>query len=180
MEITITYILSQIFIIISYIFLITTYYLKSRKKIIIINFAALFTTGISFLFLSAYSWMAMILLAMIRNIIFLNDEKKYGKTEKITSRDIQILIILITISIILATITYNGFLSLLSVIATMLYTVSVWQKNPKIYKILWAPIWLLWIWYNIYIMSLFWIILESIVLISAITWYILDTKKRKI
>lgn len=52
---TVTYILSQVFIIINYIFLVMTYQSKSRKNILIFNFCALIATGISYIFLSAYS-----------------------------------------------------------------------------------------------------------------------------
>ena len=79
---TITYILSQIFIIINYTFLIITYQSKNRKNILIYNFCAMMATGLSFLCLSAYSGLAMTIVAILRNIIFMIDEKKNGKSDK--------------------------------------------------------------------------------------------------
>lgn len=76
--------------------------------------------------------------------------------------------------------TYDGFLSLLSVFATMLYTYSIWQKKTSIYKILGLPIGILWIAYNIYIMSIFGIILETILTISAIYGYFKEKKNKQI
>ena len=175
---SITYILSQIFTIIMYILLGLTYYSKERKKVLILNFLALIANGIAYIFLGAWTGLAMCAVALARNIIFLLDENKNGKREKINKSDIIILIILYVISIISAIYTYDGFLSLFSVFATMLYTFSVWQKKTSIYKILGIPIGILWILYNTYIMSIFGIILESVLFICSITGYILEKRNK--
>ena len=179
MELTISYILSQIFIIINYVFLALSYYAKNRKAVLIINFISLIANILSFVFLNAYSGIAMCLLALVRNIIFLFDEKKNGKSDIITKKDIIILIVLYIIAGISAVFTYEGFFSLLSVFATMLYTYSVWQKKTIIYKLMGIPVGILWILYNIYIMSIFGIILESVLLICSISGYIIELKKNK-
>lgn len=179
MEWSLIYILSQVFTIIMYVLLGITYYAKDRKKILILSFLSLLANGIAYLLLSAWSGLAMCIVALIRNIIFLVDEKKNGKRDKINKTDIAILIILYLISIISAVFTYEGPLSLLSVIATMLYTFSVWQKKTNIYKLLGIPIGILWVLYNIYVISIFGIILEAILLICSTTGYILEIKKRK-
>ena len=174
---TLTYVLSQVFIIINYIFLVMTYQSKSRKNILSYNFLALIATGVSYIFLSAYSGLAMVVVAIIRNIIFIIDEKKNGKSNKNRKKDYVILIILYVISIISAIFTYNGILSMMSVVATMLYTYSVWQKNTKVYKALGIPIGVLWIVYNVYIFSIFGIILEVVLAISSIIGYIREKQK---
>ena len=179
MDWSITYILSQIFTIIMYVLLGLTYYAKDRKKVLVLSFLSLIANGIAYIFLSAWTGFAMCVVALLRNIIFLIDEKKNGKREIINKTDIIILIILYVISIISAVFTYDGFLSLLSVFATALYTFSVWQKRTNIYKLLGIPIGILWILYNIYIMSIFGIILETILLICSITGYILETKSKR-
>lgn len=179
MEFTTIYIVSQIFVIMSYVFLATTYFLKSRKNIIVSNFIALLMIGVAYIFLSAYTSVAMVVVALIRNIIFLYDEKKFGKNTKITKRDNYILIFLIFITIAFTIPTYNGFLSLLAVFATTLYTISVWQKNTKVYKILGIPITLLWIANNIYIMSVMGIVLETALFVSVVIGVILAFRKKK-
>ena len=121
----------------------------------------------------------MCIIALIRNVIFFVDEKKNGKRETINKIDIIILIILYSISIISAIFTYEGFFSLLSVLATMLYTLSVWQKKTKIYKLLGIPVETLLLLYNLYIISIFGVISESILLICAITGYWLEIKKNR-
>ena len=116
---------------------------------------------------------------MIRNIIFLVDEKKNSKRDTNTKKDVVILVILYIISIASAVFTYDGFLSLLSVFATMLYTYSVWQKKTNIYKLLGMPIGVLWILYNIYVQSLFGVILEAILLVCSMTGYILEMRNNR-
>ena len=178
MELTITYILSQAFAIASYGMLGLTYYAKDRKKVLVLNFLALIASGVAYVFLKAWTGLAMTAVALIRNIIFLLDEKKNGKRETNNKTDIIILVILYIVSIVSAIFTYDGFFSLFSVFATMLYTYSVWQKKTNIYKLLGIPVETLWILYNIYIMSVFGIILETILLICSITGYILEIRKK--
>lgn len=179
MNYEITYILSQIFTIITYALLALTYYAKDRKKVLILSFVSLIANGIAYILLNAWSGFAMCLVALIRNIIFLLDENKNGKREEINKKDIVVLIILYVISVISAIFTYDGFLSLLSVFATMLYTYSVWQKKTDVYKMLGIPIGILWICYNLYVKSIFGIILEAILLICSTTGYILEKREEK-
>lgn len=179
MDWSITYIMSQIFTIIMYGLLGLSYYAKDRKKVLIIGFLSLIANIIAYVLLSAWTGLAMCIVALIRNILFLIDEKKNGERKNIEKKDIIILIILYIISIISAIFTYDGFFSLLSVLATMLYTYSVWQKKTNIYKLLGIPIGILWIAYNFYVMSLFGVILETILLICSATGYYLEMKGEK-
>lgn len=173
----ITYILSQIFTIINYTLLGLTYYAKDRKKILIISFLSIIANGVAYILLSAWTGLAMCIVALIRNVIFILDERRNGKKDTINKKDIIILIVLYLITIISTIFTYDGFLSLLSVFATSIYTYSVWQKKPSMYKILGIPGGILWILYNIYIKSIFGIILESILLICSISGYIIGKRK---
>lgn len=178
MELTTEYIISQVFTIIMYVLLAITYYAKDRKAVLTISFLSLIANGLAYAFLSAYTGLAMCFIALVRNIIFLIDEKKNGNSENISKKDIIILIILYIITIGSTVFTYDGPLSLLSVVATMIYTYSVWQKKTNIYKLLGIPVGILWILYNIYVKSIFGIILESILLICSITGYILEVRKK--
>lgn len=177
MNLEITYIMSQVFTIIMYIFSGLSYYAKDRKKVLILNFIGLISIAIAYVLLKAWTGLAMDIVAIIRNIIFLIDEKKNGTRDKNTKKDVVILITLYAIIIVSTIFTYNGFLSLASVIATCIYTFSVWQKNVKTYKLLGVFVETFWIIYNIYIKSIFGIILEAIVLICAITGYIKEIRK---
>ena len=179
MELTGTYIVSQVFTILMYVLLATTYYLRDRKRVLVVNFLATISIAIAYILLGAWSGFAMCIVGITRNVIFLLDEKKNGKREYINKTDIIILSIIYLITLICAIFTYQGALSLLSVFATMVYTYSVWQKKINVYKLLGIPTGILWIAYNIYIMSVFGIILESLLLICSTTGYILEKRKHK-
>lgn len=173
MELTLTYILSQIFAIITYTLFITTYQLKDRKSILICNFIALVSATISYLFLNAYSGVAMQLIAIIRNIVFLTNKDNNSKNNFVT------LIIFFILTTIFTIYTYNGFLSIMPYLGTNIYTYSVWQKNVKTYRWLGIPIEICWLIYNIYIKSLFGIIFESILFTFVIIGIILMYRKKE-
>ena len=172
------YILSQIFVIISYLLLGLTYLKDKRKTILIIGTCSLIALEISYFLLSAYTGVAMVTIAIIRNIIFYFGEKN-GKSSIFYKKDIIILIILYLITLICAIYTYNGIQSLFSVLETILYTFSIWQKNPKVYRYLGIPTSISCIIYHIYIKSIFGIILEIIVFISEIIGIVKDRINNK-
>lgn len=170
------YVLSQIFTILMYALLAWTYFLKDKRKIVIISALSLVANIIAYILLGAWTGLAMCVVAMLRNLYILWEEKKYGKREINEKRD-YIFLAIVYLGIILATIpTYEGFLSLLSVFATSLYTYSIWQKSTKVYKFCGIPVGILWLAYNVYVKSIFGVILEGILLISSIVGYIAEVK----
>lgn len=171
---TATYICSQIFIVIDYIFLVITYQLRNRKKILLLNIGAQIFTGLSYFCLNAYSAVAMAIIAIIRDIIFILTTNKKNKTIE----NISFSVIVIAM-IIFGIITYETPWSILPVIATILYTFSIYQKNIKHFKLLGMIVSLCWILYNSYLISMFGIILETILLISSVIGYFRDMKDMK-
>ncbi|MBR5419171.1 YgjV family protein [Candidatus Saccharibacteria bacterium] len=164
---TFEYILSQIFTTISYILLGLTYFAKSKHKIVIYSCISILANTVAFTFLGAWSGLAMCFVTLFRNFYLLWEEKKYGKKPRSTARKILFPTILYAVIIALAILTYQGPLSLLSIFATSLYTLSILQKNTKVYKFLGIPTCILWVLYNIYIGSIFGIILESTLLVVS-------------
>ena len=110
----------------------------------------------------------MTFVAIIRNIIFFCEEKKNQNSNKINKKDIYILIILYCFTAFFAIYTYEGFGSIFSILETVIYTFSVWFKNPKVYKYLGIPTSICCLSYHVYVRSVFGIILESILLITEI------------
>jgi len=169
MELTIQYVISQIFTIIAYIFLAVTYHVKNRKTVIVLNLLGQVIFMIVYILLGAWSGLAMVFAAIIRNAIFIIDENKNGKRKSIGKIDIIVLALMCIICILSAIFTYQGIFSLIPVLATMIYTYAVCQKNVKTYKLLGMPTEILWTCYNIYIKSILGTILESVMLISCFT-----------
>ncbi|MBR3696853.1 MAG: YgjV family protein [Clostridia bacterium] len=176
MKISFVYIISQIFTIIMYILLGITYQVKSRKKILILSILSNTFQGIAYILLKANSGFLMCILAIVRDVttIIINIKIKDNKIKK---RANLCTIILCYIAIIISAIfTYEGLFSMFSIIATMLYTYSIWQQNKKVYAILGTPIGICWIIYNIYVKSIFGVILEASILLSSIIGFIRKNK----
>ena len=177
-EWTIPYLTSQIWTIIIYICLCSTYFLKSRKKILVLNVVAHIIQAIAFLLLGGLTGAAMNAIYIARDLFLVADEKNNQKSDKITKRGIGVLICFIILILVMTIFTYDGWASLLSVIATIISTFAVCQKSTKIYKLLGIPVSGAWLGYHISLNSIFAIILESILLISTIIGYILDKSKK--
>ena len=69
MELTITYILSQLFTIIMYTLLGITYYTKDRTKILFLSILSNTSCGIAYLLLGAWGGLSMCLIAVSRYYI---------------------------------------------------------------------------------------------------------------
>lgn len=179
MELTVQYVASQIVTIFVYIFLSLTYCIKNRKLILGFSFASNFLNSVAFLLLGAYTSSIMCAISILRDIIFIVDEKINGKSNVITKKDYIILVFIYSISIISIIITFKGFWTLLYAVGSMLYTYSIWQKNNKIYSFLGIPVTLLVICDSIYIKSVFGVVLQSIVLICSTIGYFSNKKENK-
>lgn len=176
MEITYTYIISQVITILYYAILSSSYLLKDRKKILIANFIAHIGQTTAMAMLNGYTGAAMAIIMILRDVTLLIQEMKKSKGKDINQKlDLVILIITVILILVLTIFTYNGLLSLLSVIATLITTFALWQKNVKIYKILGLIAGVLWLAYNIFILSIMGIVLESILVICSFVGYVKDT-----
>lgn len=180
MEITYIYIISQVITILYYAILSSSYLLKNRTKILTANFVAHIGQTTAMAMLNGYTGAAMSVIMMVRDLILLIQEIKKSKGKEINKKiDFIILTITVILIVALTIFTYNGPLSLLSVIATLVTTFALWQKDVKTYKILGLIAGILWLAYNIVIMSIMGMILELILVICSIVGYIKDIKKEK-
>ena len=180
MEFTKTYILSQVIIIIVHVFFALTYCVKNRKLILAFSFISNFLNSIAFILLGAYTSAAMCAISIFRDILFILNEKKYGKSDKITKRDVALLALIYGISIISIILTFRGFWTLMYTAASMIYTYSIWQKNNALYRFLGIPINLISICDSIYIKSIFGVVLQCVVLITSTLGFISYIKENKI
>ena len=163
-----TYILSQVFMIIMFICLGISYYSQNRKKVLGLNIFAQIFQGLSTLLLKGLTGTVMSLVMIINNIIlYIKNEKN----KKMTKSESVIIIIMFVFIISLSIISYNGILSLLSVVATIIFLIGIWQENMKIYRIMGIISSFIWILYYIYLKSIFAIILNSILIIATIISY---------
>jgi hypothetical protein len=163
-------------------FLGLTYVIKKRTLILLFSLAALLFNGLHYSLLGAWAGVGVVCIAVIRNVLFLI-QQKIKALDKYVIDDWIILIFLLIISAVTAVWTYDGLLSLFSIFASVIYTVSVWQKNIKVYKVLGIISGAINIVYFAFIGSIFGIILESIVCLVTIVFtiiYILNERKEKV
>ena len=172
MEITAIYIWSQIFTVIEYGLLGSTYFAKKRRLIVVLDIFSMLAGIIAYILLGADAGLAMSVVILLANFYYLLDEKRRGKNHKLQARDFVVLAIVLLVIGILAGLTYDGPLSLLSVAATVLYEVSIWQNSPKVYKFLGIPVALCWMLYNVFVFSVAGIVSEGIVFLAATVGYL--------
>ena len=167
MELSFSYVISQVLVIIYYIIYSSTYHLKNNNKISKYEIIATIISAISYIFLDEYTGMAMCVVAIIRNLLFTKDKKSTTN-----------LIIIITLTIICSIFTFNSYFCLFNIVATIIYTYALWQKNTKIYKLLGIIVNGLMIIYDVYIKSIFGVILITISFISSIIGYLREIRNK--
>ena len=87
------------------------------------------------------------------------------------------LMLIIILTLIASTFTFNSYFCLFNIIATLIYTYALWQKNTKIYKLLGIIVNGLMIVYNVYIKSIFGVILISIAFVNSSVGFVKENKK---
>lgn len=165
MELSLQYIASQILVILYYLMYSMTFHLKDANKILIIGIVATIISAISYVLLDAYTGMAMCFVAIVRNILFSKDKKN--------SLTLTLIFIL---TIVASAFTFDSYFCLFNILATLIYTYALWQKNTKTYKLLGIIVNGLMIIYDIYIKSVFGVILISIAFISSIVGFLRENK----
>lgn len=158
----INYLLSQICVILAVIVLGTTYLIKDKRIILLMSILTALLYGTQYLLLGAMSGVFMNIVSIVRNIWFYINAKNKKKNS------IIVLIVLYVIAIVLGVLSFKSIFSIFPIIATTLYTYSIWQDDIKLYRWLAIPISLSWITYNIHSNTLFGIITECILLIIEI------------
>ena len=169
MSLSLTYIVSQILVIIYYLIYSWTFHLKDSNKILIFGIIATIINSISYVLLNAYTGNAMCIVPIIRNLLFSKDKKS---TLNLT--------LVFALTLIASVFTFDSFFCLFNIIATLIYTYALWQKNTKVYKLLGIVVNGLMIIYNIYIQSIFGVILISIAFISSIIGFVKENKRIKL
>ena len=168
MELSLTYIISQILVIIYYLIYSGTFHLKDSNKILIFGIIATIISSISYVLLNEYTGMVMCFVAIIRNLWFQKNK-----------RNTLGLSLIFILTLIASIFTFNSYFCLFNIVATLIYTYALWQKNTKTYKLLGIIVNGLMIVYNIYIKSIFGVILISIALIRSIVGFLKENKYKE-
>lgn len=179
---TVSYILSQVAVIFAVSILASTYLIKNRKLIYMLtNLYALFY-AISYFLLGAWIGVILNLVSMVRNIWFMIE---FDKNKKISIISLILnMIMLSTASVLTSVLTVFNPIDILVLSEVLVYTFSLWQKNNKVFR--WLALYssACWLTYNIYVFSLFAIILEGCLLcaktVGICLLYVREGKRKKI
>ena len=135
---------------------------KDKKNILITQVFASMCYLIVYVIKGAWSGVSIEVLEELKDVVFLNIEKK---KKKIPFYILTIFIILlVTVSIIF----YDGVLSLLPLVINILLFVSTYYKNPKYIRWIMLISGFLWGIYNIYVGAYIIVIGNVLEMISAI------------
>lgn len=168
----ISYIVSQVFVIFAAISLGFSYLSKDKKAIMVLCIMASIGYGGQYLFLGAFTGVAMNIVSIVRNVWFYINAKNNKKN------NIWVLVGLCFLIITSGIVTYSNAISIIPIVATVLFTYSVWQDNTNVYRYMAIPMSIMWIVYNLYCNSLFGTILECIMLIFEIVGIIKNRKNK--
>ena len=167
MELTVAYIFSQILVVLYYLIYSGTFHLKEKNKILLLGSFATILSAVSYFLLQAYTGIAMCLVAIIRNIWFSKSKSKKSLT------------IIYLITILLSVFSYQNIFSILNILATIIYTYSLWQESTKSYKLLGIIVNGLMIVYDTYIKSIMGVFFMIISFISSIIGYYKESNKKQ-
>ena len=154
------FILAQILGAIALFILVLSFQKNEKQSLLKYQIGSSIFFAAQYLFLQAYTGCLMNITCALRNILF----KKYDK-EKVP---IYLLIFIVFIMLILSLFSYTGPISLLPCIACILYTISIWQSNLKVTRIVEVISCSLYIIYNIKVLAYVGLVSTMIELISAL------------
>ena len=170
---TTEYIISQIFAILAYAILSATFFMKNKVKILVFNITCSIFFFFHYLFLSANVGMVVESIGIIRGLWFYLDEKFNSK------HLLNSLIICLLALLIASIFAFSSWIEIFALVAGVIFTYSLWQKNIGFYR--WAMLIcnILWTIYNILHFSIIAIIGETILTIISIFSIIKYHKKDK-
>jgi hypothetical protein len=174
---TTEYIFSQIFAILAITLLVSTYFMTNKKTILIFAMSSSLCYSIQFLLLGAYTGSVINIVGIVRAVWFY----VYDRGEKPKQKSLFSLIFLEILVLLCGILTYTAWYCFLPIMLTEVYTYSIWQNNIKVYRWLAPIVSLGGVLYNIFCMSIFGIVAESMFFVSTIVaiiqMYVLERKK---
>lgn len=166
------FIIAQVFGALALTILIISLQKNNKNKLLMYQSVSSLLYAFQYLFLNAYTGCFMNLICMIRNLIF----HRYTKTRA----PIYLLIITIILMIFFSSLSYTGIISLLPMIAVILYSIALWHGNLTVIRTTEIISCSLYILYNIKVLAITGLIATIIELVGAIlAVYKFDIKKKK-
>ena len=135
-------VLAQVLALFAILFWVISILLKNKKNILLMQVIANGIYGIEYLLLGAFSAASMNFLSFLRLLVYYFYALLNIKMPK------WILFVFIALVLLFGIITYDGLISLLPIIITVLYTYAFWQNNLNVARIIYIVAAIIWIYYN--------------------------------
>lgn len=152
----------MIFSILAFITLIISICIKDRKKSLCVQSLNCLFEAIYNFIISAFTGAFLSIINLIRSFLFIN-KKKFSKRVYLI-----MLIVFESIIIINCLYTWQGFISLLPTIGSIIRTYCLWQSNMKLVRISGITTGLLYGSYYIYYSSWFMVLGDVVLLVTGI------------
>jgi len=173
----ITYIFSQVFAFLWFIFLVLSYFTKSITKIRILNFANAFCLLISLLLLNAHTGIGAVAIGMILPLILTHPY--FSNNKNYTIVHIVLLLFSWLAMTVITVFTYVGWPSLLPCIAFLIHSYSLLQRRAIVYKYMQIPQCFLYFIYYVKISSIIAATAEFPILAMLLIGIFTDLKRNK-
>lgn len=160
------FIISQVLVVIGYVFNCLSFYTKSRGRLIFIGSTMNVFIGLSLVFLNAWAGVVCQIIAIVRNIVFYFTQKQ--GTGKYKVLDYIWLVVFSAALIAGGLLTYDQWYSTMPIISGLFYTYGVWQKQPLYFKyyVFFSSVTM--IIYYVFIWSPFAVVLESVAFVAIV------------
>ena len=151
----------------------SAFYLKTRKQILAVQIIALVLWSIHYFLLGAVTGEVLLLIGAARSFVF------YFRKDGNWVNSPFVLCFFLLIVVISGYLTWNGWVSIFSVVGVIFATFSHWQKDPQRLRIVFLPSTLFWFIYNILVGSYAGLVSESVMLVATTGSIIRENIKTK-
>lgn len=168
------YITSQFFILAAFALQAITYFVTRRGKQLSTMILSNMCMGIGYALLGGWIGVYMHIIAITRDVTsnIINNRRAPVDKNKTTRLDWWLLALWIGLLTITSVFTANGFVSLFTYFATVTFTISIWQKNVFIYRLLGIFVGIFSIIYQAFLQSFVGTTLASVMLVFVIIGFI--------
>jgi hypothetical protein len=145
----------------SFLALILSFFSNKRKIVLILLIIHTILYGVHYLLLGALVGFIALMIETLRNIVF------YFKGKNHKENSFFILILFFIIFTLTSILTWDGFTKIIPLVASLIVTYGIWQKNLSIYRITSLTCAILYIIYNVINVTYIGMIGEVVIAIFA-------------
>lgn len=173
LDITVFYIISQIFAILSIVFDLAAAQRRKKTDLLKMDTIAAFCSSLHYAFLGAWSGLVSKIITTVRNGLAFYQTAHKRKDNKL------LLTIFVLAYVVMGILTFNSIFSILPILAPTIYTIIIYTSDVQ--KIRYAVVIsnLLWLIYDIHLLSIAGIVAEAIIIINGLIAIYRYRKKKK-